>query len=137
MKPKRGKRKPVPAIVPRFLKSAVTIGVIPVLAAGCDKPRHVQPVVAQFARPAPEDAMRPPPPVVAAYQAPPVVPPDAAPDATAPKRSVDAAVRRPPPPVVAAMVPRDIGPAVVAAYVPRDRPTVGSGSGSAAPKKRK
>jgi hypothetical protein len=116
---KRGKRKAVPAIVPRFLKGAVTLGVIPALAGGCEKPRPVQPVVAYFAPPAPQDAMRPP--VVAAYQ--PAPPVDAGVDA--PKKApVDApaAPPPPPPPVVAAMVPP---PAVVAAYVPR---------GSAAPK---
>ena len=166
MKAKRGKRKAVPAIVPRFLKGAVTVGVIPMLAGGCEKPRRVQPpVVAYFAPP--EDAMRPPPPVVAAYQVQPVVaafaldaalvqppvdaatvqpPVDAAAgkrpvDAVVAKRPVDAAVvKRPPPPVVAAMIRPDldpVGPAVVAAYVPRDQPKLGNGAGSATPKKPK
>lgn len=136
MKAKRGKRKAVPAIVPRFLKGAVTMGVIPMLAGGCEKPRRVQPVVAYFAPP--EDAMRPPPPVVAAYQVQPVVAAYAA-DAAVSKPPADAAavkpidaavLRPPPPPVVAAMVPRDIPPPVVAAYVPRD-------ADSAPPKKPK
>jgi len=160
MKAKRGKRKAVPAIVPRFLKGAVTMGVIPMLAGGCEKPKRVQPpVVAYFAPP--EDAIRPQPPVVAAYQLQPVVaafavdaaivqpPADATPvkppaDAAAAKRPVDAAaVRRPPPPVVAAMIRPDfdptgpVGPAVVAAYMPRDQPKLGSGAGSATPKKPK
>ena len=92
--------------------------------------------------------MRPPPPVVAAYQRDlqPVVAAYAVDASIAPPPLVDAApdaakkVRRdpvrPPPPVVAALVPGnlDVQPAVVAAYVPRDRP-IGSGSGSAAPKK--
>lgn len=144
MKAKRGKRKAVPAIVPRFLKGAVTMGVIPMLAGGCDKPRHVQPpVVAYFAPP--EDAMRPPPPVVAAYQVQPVVAAYAA-DAAIARPPADAAAAKPvdavvfqppPPPVVAAMMPPDIGPAVVAAYVPRDQSKFGSGAGSATPKKPK
>ena len=124
---KRRKRKAVPAIVPRFLKGAVTLGVIPALAGGCEKPRPVQPVVAYFAPPAPQDAARPP--VVAAYQ--PAPPVDAAVDA--PKKArVDApAPPPPPPPVVAAMVPQPaVGPAVVAAYVPR-------GSAAPAPAKKK
>ena len=114
MRAKRGKRKAVPAIVPRFLKGAVTIGVIPALAGGCEKPRHVQPpVVAYFAPPAPEDAMRPHPPVVAAYQrnVQPVVAAyavDAAPQAPPPVAA--AMPPLPPPPVVAAMVPRPVQP---------------------------
>lgn len=176
MKAKRGKRKAVPAIVPRFLKGAVTMGVIPMLAGGCEKPRRVQPPVVAYMAP-PEDAMRPQPPVVAAYKVQPVVaayavdaaivrppgdsalvtPSDAAAlkptDAAVSKRPADAAVARrpvdaaalrpPPPPVVAAMVRPDldptgpVGPAVVAAYMPRDQPKVGSGAGSATPKKPK
>lgn len=114
MASKPRKRKGAPAIVPRFLKTAVTVGAIPALAAGCDKPRHTQPVVAYFAAPPPKrdaDATQPqipPPPAVALYLAPPPVAPDAGTDAPA-------ATRQPPPPVVAALVP-----AVVAAYVPRD-----------------
>lgn len=60
------KTKGAPAIVPRFLKTAVTIGSIPALAAACAKPIQRQPpVVAYFAPP--------PPPVVAALVAPPAV----------------------------------------------------------------
>jgi hypothetical protein len=155
MRAKRGKRKAAPAIVPRFLKNAVTVGAIPALAASCGSPHRVQPVVAYFAPPSPGDANdgtnRPPPPVVAAYQ-PPVVaayandsvvappPPDAAPPADAAKRAksaADASVPLPPPPVVAAMIPNP-GPAVVAAYVPRDRSTLdGAGSNTTKPKSKK
>src|SRR5436305_9684147 len=63
---KRRTRK-APQIVPRFLKSAVTVGVIPALV-GCEKPQHTQPVVAHYAQPPGSGAERPPPPVVAAYQ---------------------------------------------------------------------
>ena len=161
MRSKRGKRKAAPGIVPRFLKGAVTIGAIPALVGACDKPRRVQPVVAYFAPPSPDDANEalrpPPPPVVAAYQrdVQPVVaayavdaalaprPADAAPadapaDAPAKKAKTSKGHRvvpPPPPPVVAAMVAP--GPAVVAAYVPRERPALGSGSGSAAKKPKK
>jgi hypothetical protein len=144
MRSRRGKRKAAPAIVPRFLKNAVTIGAIPALAAACEKPRQVQPVVAYFAPPSQEDAngtRRPPPPVVAAYQVQPVVAAYVR-DAAAVQLSSDAAVppavdaARPPPPVVAAMMP-DPGPAVVAAYVPRDQIPIGTGSGSAAKKPKK
>ncbi|MBV8761586.1 MAG: hypothetical protein JO257_30100 [Deltaproteobacteria bacterium] len=140
---KRGKRKAAPAIVPRFLKNAVTIGVIPALAGACEKPHRVQPVVAYMAPPSPRDASEPmpPPPVVAAYQPPvvaayardatPIAPPiDAAVPADASAKTTDAATKkakatpdaaatRVPAPVVAMMVPNP-GPAVVAAYVPRD-----------------
>jgi hypothetical protein len=134
------KKKGAPAIVPRFLKGAVTIGAIPALAAGCGTPvRRQPPVVAYFAPPAPEDASegptRLPPPVVAAYQTQPVVaayatdagaappPVDAAVDAPrAPtsrkKARPDAAL--PPPPVVAALVAPPPPPTVVAAYLPRE-----------------
>lgn len=86
--------KRMPAIVPRFLKNAVTIGAIPALV-GCDKGRpeqHVQPVVAQYIDKSP--------PVVAAY----------APDAPAPViedtlPAVVAAMVNPPPPPR----PRDAG----------------------------
>jgi len=128
MPTKRGKRKPAPAIVPRFLKGAVTIGVIPAIAA-CSKPQRMQPVVAYMAAPAPaqEAGVTPNPPVVAAYQ-PPAPPPvvaamaiDAQPVAPPIDAGVDAPVKkakqktekksdkqqRPPPPVVAAMMPRD------------------------------
>jgi len=130
MPAKRGKRKPAPAIVPRFLKDAVTIGVIPAIAA-CSKPQRVQPVVAYMAAPAPaqEAGVTPNPPVVAAYQPPPAPPPppvvaamaiDAQPIAPPIDAGVDAPKKakqktekksdkqqRPPPPVVAAMLPRD------------------------------
>jgi hypothetical protein len=135
------KKKGAPAIVPRFLKGAVTIGAIPALAAGCGTPMHRQPpVVAYFAPPAPEDASegptRPPPPVVAAYQVQPVVaayatdarpvapsvPVDAAVDAPPSTKTKKKAMRPdaalPPPPVVAALVAPP--PPVVAAYVPRE-----------------
>lgn len=163
MRAKRGKRRAAPAIVPRFLKGAVTIGVIPALVGACDKPRRVQPVVAYFAPPSPQDAdvPHPQPPVVAAYQreiqpvvaayavdaavvAPPLdaaAPPiDAAVPVDAPAKKVKkghvvAPPPPPPPPVVAAMIPNP-GPAVVAAYVPRPLP-IGSGSGSAAKKPKK
>jgi hypothetical protein len=156
MRSKRGKRKPAPGIVPRFLKGAVTIGAIPALVGACEKPHQVQPVVAYFAPPSPQDASvtRPPPPVVAAYQrdiqpvvaayavdaalAPPP-PIDAAPPVDAPAKKAkkgDRVPPPPPPPVVAAMV-RGPGPAVVAAYVPREQVPVGSGSGSAAKKPKK
>ena len=166
MRSKRGKRKAAPGIVPRFLKGGVTIGAIPALVGACDKPRRVQPVVAYFAPPSPDDAneaLRPPPPVVAAYQrdvqpvvaayavdaalAPPpadAAPADAPTDAPAKKAKTSKGHRvappppppPPPPPVVAAMVAPP-GPAVVAAYVPRERPALGSGSGSAAKKPKK
>ena len=131
MPTKRAKRKPAPAIVPRFLKGAVTIGVIPAIAA-CSKPQRMQPVVAYMAAPAPaqEAGVTPNPPVVAAYQPPPpppvvaaMTPPPVAPPPPAPviDAGVDAApakkaksdktkadkTKRPPPPVVAAMMNRD------------------------------
>jgi hypothetical protein len=126
MRSKRGKRKAVPAIVPRFLKSAVTIGVIPAIACGPSHPR-MQPVVAYMATPAPgpDEASVTPnlpnPPVVAAYQQPPPPPPvvaafavDAHPVAPPIDAGVDAPKKkatkvdpkRPPPPVVAAMMPK-------------------------------
>jgi hypothetical protein len=136
------KKKGAPAIVPRFLKGAVTIGAIPALAASCARPtRPPPPVVAYMAPPPePQDAAegptRPPPPVVAAYKVQPVVaayatdarpvapsvPVDAgvdAPPATKTKKKArpDAALP-PPPPVVAALVAPP--PTVVAAYVPRE-----------------
>jgi hypothetical protein len=132
MQTRRGKRKAAPAIVPKFLKGAVTIGAIPAIAAACG-PSHprMQPVVAYMATPAerPDEASvtpnppPPPPPVVAAYQRPelqpvvaayavdaqPVAPPiDAGVDA-APKKKTKATKvdqKRPPPPVVAAMMPK-------------------------------
>lgn len=131
MRNKRGKRKPVPAIVPRFLKGAVTIGAIPAIAAACGKPQNrVQPVVAYMASPPapPDDAsITPNPPVVAAYQRevqpvvaayamdaqPVALPIDAGVDAApAKKTKTDKAtdkskLKRPPPPVVAALIPRD------------------------------
>jgi hypothetical protein len=138
------KKKGAPAIVPRFLKGAVTIGAIPALAAGCGKPMHQQPpVVAYFAPPPPDDAVEGPtrpPPVVAAYQVQPVVaayatdagpvappvPTDAAVDAPSATKTKKRATRPdaalPPPPVVAAMVAPP--PTVVAAYVPRELPPV-------------
>jgi hypothetical protein len=131
MPSKRGKRKAAPAIVPRFLKGAVTIGAIPAFAAACGQSHpRMQPVVAYMATPAepPDEASvapnpPPPPPVVAAYQQPqlqpvvaayavdaqPVAPPiDAGVDA-APKKKTKATKvdqKRPPPPVVAAMMPK-------------------------------
>src|SRR5438445_13752498 len=82
----RGSR--LPAIVPRFIKSAVTIGAIPALV-GCDKGRaeqRVQPVVAQYIdnRPA----------VVAAYA------PDAPLQEVAPVVAAMINDQPPPPPVV-------------------------------------
>jgi hypothetical protein len=130
MRSKRGNRKAAPAIVPRFLKGAVTIGAIPAIAAACGQShRQVQPVVAYMATPAaaPDEASvtpnpPPPPPVVAAYQqreVPPVVAAyavDAQPVAPPIDAGVDAAkkkgnttkvdTKRPPPPVVAAMMPK-------------------------------
>lgn len=108
-KPKRPSR--LPAIVPRFLKSAVTVGAIPALVnCGSSHPR-MQPVVAQM--------MKEPAPVVAAYA--PDRPVDAGIDAapTPVQAPVVAAVvpPPPPPPVVAAM-----GPPVVAAMVPHPPP---------------
>ena len=129
MRTKRGKRKPAPAIVPRFLKGAVTIGAIPAIAAACGKPQNkMQPVVAYMAAPPARsddasttpDPAPPPPPVVAAYQreAEPVAPPidagvDAAPakkakpDKTTTDKTKTEKLKRPPPPVVAALIPRD------------------------------
>jgi S-DNA-T family DNA segregation ATPase FtsK/SpoIIIE len=132
----RKNRRPMrlPAIVPRFIKSAVTIGAIPALV-GCDKGRpqqRVQPVVAQYIDKSP--------PVVAAYDAPlqpevaPVVaamvtdqppppprPRDAGVDA-APKKKLPKPIKAPTP-VVAALVgpPQDFHPppAVVAAMLPQ------------------
>lgn len=148
-KQKRPKR--LPAIVPRFLKGAVTIGAIPTLLGACDK-RHRPAVVAAYSQPvvaayvpqpdqppvagdAAVDApavVAPPPPVVAAYvrhEAPPrPVPTDAGVDAPrAPKKQKAAIVvpppPPPPPPVVAAYVRPP--PPVVAAYVPRPAPPGG------------
>ncbi|HET9987935.1 MAG TPA: hypothetical protein VFQ65_05430 [Kofleriaceae bacterium] len=123
MRTRRGKRKAAPAIVPRFLKGAVTIGAIPAIAAACGpSQRQVQPVVAYMAAPAAtaDDAASvapnpPPPPVVAAYQpaadAQPVsLPVDAGVDAP-PKKAKTTKLNPPPPPpppVVAAMMPRDV-----------------------------
>jgi hypothetical protein len=126
---RRGKRKAAPAIVPRFLKGAVTIGAIPAIVAACGQShRQVQPVVAYMAAPpAPPDeasvAPDPSPPVVAAYQqrelqpvvaayagdAQPVAPPiDAGVDAPKKKaKTTKVNPPPPPPPVVAAMMPRD------------------------------
>jgi hypothetical protein len=123
---RRGKRKAAPAIVPRFLKGAVTIGAIPAIVAACG-PAHprMQPVVAQMAAPPPEPdeaGMTPNPPVVAAYQQPelqpvvaayagdaqPVAPPiDAGVDAPKKKAKTKVNPPPPPPPVVAAMMPRE------------------------------
>jgi len=128
MRTKRGKRKPAPAIVPRFLKGAVTIGAIPAIAAACGNSQsRMQPVVAYMAAPPArsDDASTtpdppPPPPVVAAFQreAEPVAPPidagvDAAPakkakpDKTTTDKTKTDKLKRPPPPVVAALIPRD------------------------------
>ena len=121
-KPKRARR--APAIVPRFLKSVVTVGAIPSLAAACHKqpaPR-AQPVVAYYSQP--------PPPAVAAYA------PDAGPAVKSPlvQPVVAAYVHREPPirPDAAVDAPSALGPTpndtlvppppVVAAYVPRDPP---------------
>src|SRR5689334_5403462 len=88
-KQKRGKR--LPAIVPRFLKGAVTIGAIPALVGACSTPKRpqpvvaayggaLQPVVAYYAADAGVQPRPPLPPVVAMYTPPvvPVVPADAA-----------------------------------------------------------
>ena len=113
MKAKRGKRKAVPAIVPRFLKNAVTIGTIPVLAASCG-PSHkqIQPVVAYMG---PDERTREPMPA-----------PDAGVDAATvqqrPPPPVVAMMVTPPQPVVAMMVTPPPPPPVVAAMVPRDEP---------------
>jgi len=129
MRTKRGKRKPAPAIVPRFLKGAVTIGAIPAIAAACGNSQsRMQPVVAYMAAPPARsddasttpDPPPPPPPVVAAFQreAEPVAPPidagvDAAPakkakpDKTTTDKPKTDKLKRPPPPVVAALIPRD------------------------------
>ncbi|HEY6037783.1 MAG TPA: hypothetical protein VIV58_26055 [Kofleriaceae bacterium] len=133
MRTKQGKRKPAPAIVPRFLKGAVTIGAIPAIAAACGKPQNrMQPVVAYMAAPAPPEEASitpnppPNPPVVAAYQrevqpvvaayamdAQPIAPPldagvDAAPAKKAkPDKTKSDKLKRPPPPVVAALLPGD------------------------------
>ena len=118
---KRGKRKAAPAIVPRFLKGAVTVGAIPALVAACGpSQRRTQPVVAYMATPAAPDeaSVTPNPPVVAAYQPAPVVAAyamDAQPVAPPLDAGVDAPTKKtkkvnpppPPPPVVAAMMPRD------------------------------
>ena len=131
--------KRMPAIVPRFLKNAVTIGAIPALV-GCDKGRpeqHVQPVVAQYidktppvvAAYAPDAPVRGPiddivPAVVAAMVSPvprPPQPRDAGVDAAPHKKKVKPPPP-PPPPVVAALVgPPPVfkpPPAVVAAMLP-------------------
>jgi hypothetical protein len=135
---RRGKRKAAPAIVPRFLKSAVTIGAIPAIVAACGQSHRVQPVVAYMAAPAaaPDEASvapNPPPnpPVVAAYQqrelqpvvaayaadAQPVAPPiDAGVDAPKKKaKTTKVNPPPPPPPVVAAMMPRETA-------VPKNKP---------------
>lgn len=154
-KPKRARR--LPAIVPRFLKTAVTIGAIPALA-GCEKnhPR-MQPVVAQYVEPAPVVAMYVPDappspmvqPVVAAVVPPPVVaamvpkpvptaPADAGVDAAPPPKKKKV-VKAPPPPVVAAMVAPDFQPPpppVVAAMIPRDD-VIGPTTAPVKPKKSK
>src|SRR5258706_11069026 len=105
-KPKRASR--LPAIVPRFLKTAVTIGAIPALV-GCEKGHQtrMQPVVAQYVEPAP---------VVAAYT------PDAAPPTPIQPPVVAAVVLQPP--VVAAMMPH-----------PLQKPPADAGVDAAPPKK--
>lgn len=135
------KKTGAPAIVPRFLKGAVTIGAIPMVAAACARPtRPPPPVVAYMAPPEPQDAAegptRPPPPVVAAYKVQPVVaayamdagpvqppvPVDAPPATKTKTKKARPDAALPPPPVVAALVAPPPPPAVVAAYVPREVP---------------
>jgi len=117
------KKKGAPAIVPRFLKSAVTIGAIPALAVACAKPvKPPPPVVAYMAPPEPMDAMRPPPPVVAAYAL----------DAQPPIQPVVAAYASD-----AGPVQPNIPPAVVAAYVGNKIPVAVDAGVDAAPAKKK
>jgi hypothetical protein len=126
--------KRLPAIVPRFIKSAVTVGAIPALI-GCDKGRpeqRVQPVVARYIDHATVVAAYTPdapvedilPAVVAAMVNPVPQPPrprDAGVDA-APKKKLPKPIKAPAP-VVAALVgpPPDFNPppAVVAAMLPQ------------------
>jgi hypothetical protein len=114
--------------VPRFLKTAATVGAIPACALvgmACGPSAHrVQPVVAYYVppkEPVSADAgtpVRPPPAVVAAY-----VPRDAAvPVAPAPPDASAGARVAPPPPVVAAYVPRDPDPVAPPPKAPKPKP---------------